>query len=161
MDKIAMYKEEIFKTASQKRDDAKREKDTETRVWRDRVKPEAVRSIKSMPRAIGGAIGGSLAGSVLTGGNPKASQIAGTIGAVAGGYSKRRKLESAELDRLSNKHFGKGATKEQHDTVKKKTMASTAIGAIPGVGQVGGLMSFSRTPESVIQKARREKKSNK
>ena len=157
MNKIAMYKEEIMKEASIKKDDAKRDNDTETRVWRDRVKPELKRAVKSFPATLGGSIVGGIAGTAISGGNPKAGQLGGLAAGSIASYKSRRKQEKQELDRLSNRYFGKDAAKEQHDTVKSKRLAATAFNAIPGGGALGMITSNAKTPESVIQRARREK----
>lgn len=166
MEKIAMYKELIMeqamdKMAKEKRSDLKRDTDTSTRIWRDRVAPELVRGIKASPRAIGGGIAGGILGAAVSKSNPRVATAVAGAGAVAGSYTKRRELEKKDLNRLSNRYFGKDATKKQHDTVRNKTMASSLASAspVPSIAQAGNFMALAKTPESVIQRARREKQS--
>lgn len=160
--KINYYKDAIYKEASLKRDDKKRETDRETRLWRDRIKPELKRSVKAIPLTVAGAGAGALGGTAISKLNKKISpekamsvtQHLTGAGLIAGSSGSHYMQDKKEYKRLSNKYLGEDPSKKDNRKIALKTGGSFIAGNLnPVAGAVGSVLS---TPEAMVQKKRRE-----
>lgn len=164
-EKKAYYMEAIYGEAMEKqasaRDDKSRDKDTETKMWRDRVKPELKRDLKTLPQSLGGALVGGAIGSIATKGHPIGGAIGGSAGAALLSYKKKNDLSHAELERLSNRYLGKKPPKEYSEGLTRRNKMSAAAdiaGSVaPPVAALGLANKLTWTPEAIVQQARREK----
>lgn len=151
------YKLEIEKIASS------RDEDMETRFFRDRLGPEFKRGIQTIPHAIGGGLAGGLAGAMVGGSNlaPHTAYIGSGLASAAGMYSKRKK----KFEELKDRYRG-DISEEQNELASnsgekhnKRKLMLGAASSMPVVGtpfgMVSGPYSLAKTPESIIQKARR------
>lgn len=159
-----IYGQAIEKIASAK-DDKRRDKDTSTKMWRDRVKPELKRDLRALPQSMAGAVAGGLAGAALTKGHALGTALGSAAGSSLASYKKKNDMSHAELERLSKRYLGKSPSKEYSKglTRRNKVSVGTQIAGIvaPPVGALGIANKLSYTPEAMIQAARREKASKK
>lgn len=165
MDKLAFYKEEIYKQASQKRenkDDIKRDNDTETRLWRDRVKPEVIRNVKTLPSSIGGGVAAGLGAGLLLKNNKKIDPgLAQTLtmgstaaGSGLGSLISHNKQSKKELKRLSDKYLDKEPTKKDKNITTARTLVTRGLASSAPPAALAA--SFIATPEAIVQKKRRD-----
>lgn len=165
INKVASYKEEIFKVASSNQE----ENENRTKWVKDRVAP----AMKSERHALkGGVIGAGIKGNkagrelakqviiknnirgegkanAIMKGGAKIGQASSIIGATTAGFAVKSKIQQNmvhnKLDKLSEKHLGRKATDAEHKKI------DNAYGAYQGAKM------HDITPESEVQKRRRQR----
>lgn len=157
-----------------KKREKSRDNDTKTDAMKDKVIPENIRSLKTMPLAMAGGLAGATVGpkaGIKVGGRLankvalkaglkgtkalKALKAGAVTGAVAGAVTpivgagvasnELKKRDSLKkLDKLSNKYLGRPATEAEKKVIRDRNKLTTPAYKRGGV-----------TPESEVQKRRR------
>lgn len=159
------YKEQIEKIAfemtseflSKEAAAPSRDDDLNTRAWRDEVKPELKRAIKSLPAALPGAA--IIANGAMTGLTPRSMMKRKAIGRAVSGIGAvgmHSYLKHKDMNKLSEKYLGHKATKTDHVLTQGAPIGFGALHPYAGVAA-----SLIATPEARIQQLRRREQKEK
>lgn len=111
MNKVANYKQSIYKMASDRR------KDTDTKLMRDRVNPEISRKVRRLPlETLTDITVGAVAGKA-------GAKLGGKIGKAMGNSKKLRKMSARALkgvDKVPVANKARGAVSKTYDNIATK-----------------------------------------
>ena len=134
---------------------ANRDDDTETRVWRDRIRPEIGRGLKTL----GGIIPVGAAMGIYNAKKGIVPGIGQTAAISLAGAGINGALRSHDLNKLNKKYLDEKASTKDHVKTQLGGLANYAGGGVSQVAPLAGLggavAGLGTTPEAIVQKKRR------